>query len=764
MYHLTHYTTRRGCGSRPARFSFLVTFLALLALAAPARLMAATLPEGFTESIVARGLSNPTAMEFAPDGRLFVCEQGGRLRVIKNGTLLQTPFLTVPVNAAGERGLLGVTFAPDFANNPYVYVYYTATEPQIHNRVSRFTANGDVAVPGSEVVILELNNLSAATNHNGGALHFGEDGYLYIATGDNANSSNAQTLSNLLGKILRVHANGDIPDDNPFVTRTTGRNQAIYALGLRNPFTFTFQPGTSRFFINDVGQNRWEEINNGVAGANYGWPETEGPTNDARYRGPIFAYEHGEGGTRGCAITGGAFYNPANLQFPAQFQGRYFFADFCNGWIRTLNPTNNTAAPFATGLGFPVDLKVHQDGSLYYLSRTGGIVGRIAYTASQTPTITTQPGSLTVSPGEAATFSVIASGSASLRYQWQRNGVNIAGATASSYTLASPTVADNGARFRVVVSNSFGSVTSAEATLTVTANRAPVGTITAPASGALYRAGDTIAYSGTATDAEDGALPARAFTWRVDFHHAGHVHPFLPDTSGARSGSFTVPTTGETATDVFYRIILTVRDSDGMTHTSFVDIRPRTVTLSFRTQPAGLQITVDGQPRRAPFSFTAVVGMTREIGAPSPQRAGGATHEFVSWSDGGAATHTLTVPQSDTTYTAVFRRGGPAATGRLVVSPKRLGFGTVNTGQTRSRTLRLRNAGRGPLTVTVGTPSAPFTVTSGGGSFTLAPRERRTVTVQFAPVSGGPATGELRVTSDDPRRGAVTIRLSGVGR
>ena len=166
-------------------FAPFVAVLLLTTLAAAAS--AATLPTGFTETRVATGLSNPTAMAFAPDGRLFVCQQGGQLRVIKNGALLPTPFLTVTVNSTGERGLLGVAFDPQFASNGFVYVYYTATTPAIHNRVSRFTANGDVAVAGSEVVLLELNNLSSATNHNGGAMHFGPDGKLYIAVGENAN-------------------------------------------------------------------------------------------------------------------------------------------------------------------------------------------------------------------------------------------------------------------------------------------------------------------------------------------------------------------------------------------------------------------------------------------------------------------------------------------------------------------------------------------------------------------------------------------------
>src|SRR5205823_6118401 len=118
--------------------------------------------------------------------------------------------------------------------------------------------------------------LSAATNHNGGATHFGPDGKLWIAVGENANGANSQTLTNLLGKMLRINSDGTIPTDNPFYNTATGQNRAIWALGLRNPYTFTFQPGTGRMHINDVGQNTWEEIDVGVAGANYGWPSTEG--------------------------------------------------------------------------------------------------------------------------------------------------------------------------------------------------------------------------------------------------------------------------------------------------------------------------------------------------------------------------------------------------------------------------------------------------------------------------------------------------------
>lgn len=277
---------------------------------------AATVPPGFTDALVAAGLTNPTAMAFAPDGRIFVCEQGGALRVIKNGGLLATPFLTVTVDSSGERGLLGVAFDPNFVSNQLVYIYYTATTPTVHNRISRFTAAGDVAMAGSEIVVMDLNDLSTATNHNGGALHFGLDGNLYVAVGDNADGNNAQSFSTRLGKMLRITSTGSIPTDNPFLDRTTGDNRAIWALGLRNPFTFSFQAGVGRMFINDVGQNTWEEINDGIAGSNYGWPICEGFCNppNGSFRDPIFAYSND---AQTCAITGAHSTTHRLYSFPA---------------------------------------------------------------------------------------------------------------------------------------------------------------------------------------------------------------------------------------------------------------------------------------------------------------------------------------------------------------------------------------------------------------------------------------------------------------
>jgi glucose/arabinose dehydrogenase len=343
---------------------------------------AANVPNGFDRARVAGGLDRPTAMAFAPDGRIFVAEQGGKLRVIKNGRLLSKPFARFRVNSEGERGLLGVALDPNFSRNGYVYVYETTSRAPVHNRVLRLKADGNRAKAGSRKLLFRLNNLSSAKNHNGGAMHFGKDGRLYIAVGDNARQENAQSLRNLHGKMLRINKTGSIPKTNPFYDRARGKNRAIWARGLRNPFSFAVQPGSGKMYINDVGQKTWEEINRGVRGANYGWSKYEGPERDRRYRSPVFAYQHGNTGATGCAITGGTFYNPsgsARGKFPRGYVGDYFFADFCNGWIRKYDPRTDKATRFATGLANPVDLKVGPDGSLYYLARGTGSVDKIRY-------------------------------------------------------------------------------------------------------------------------------------------------------------------------------------------------------------------------------------------------------------------------------------------------------------------------------------------------------------------------------------------------
>jgi glucose/arabinose dehydrogenase len=643
-------------------------------------LVPGAVPSGFSDTLVAGNISSPTAMAFAPDGRIFVCQQNGALRVIKNETLLPTPFLTLSVDSAGERGLLGIAFDPNFATNQYVYLYYTlpTTVSPRRNRVSRFTASGDVAAAGSETVLLELDNLSSATNHNGGALHFGLDGKLYIAVGDNAAGSNSQTLANLHGKVLRMNPDGSIPADNPFFSAASGKNRLIWALGLRNPFTFAVQPGTGRIFVNDVGQSAWEEINDAAAGDNFGWPATEGDFNQAsfpNFKRPLYAYAN-DAST--CAITGGTFYNPATMNFPPSYAGKYFFADFCANWIRVLDFSG--AAPlvsgFLTGGSSIVDLKVGPEGALYYLQRgNGGEVRRIRNTAAAPPSITTHPANQTVAAGQSATFSVNATGS-DLAYQWQRNNVNIPGATGAAYTLSNAQPGDSGALFRVIVTNPGGAATSDAALLTVVANQPPAASITSPAAGVLFSAGDTVFFSGSASDPETGPLPLANYRWKVDYITGAARRSFVQEFSGAAGGSFAVPTvTPYLLTDVYFEIIFTATDPHGFSTTVTRRIDPRVSTVTLASTPPGRQLTLDGQPVTAPLTFDSVVNLTRPLGAPSPQPAGASRYVFTSWSDGGAQNHDISVPLANTTYTANFRLEHPLTT---AANPP--GGGTISPG------------------------------------------------------------------------------------
>jgi glucose/arabinose dehydrogenase len=376
------------------------------------RALLATLPAGFTETPIAAGLNSATAMEIAPNGDLWVLEQGGDVKRFRAGSTAADvvgDISTLGLSSVGERGVLGIAFDPQYAANKSVYLYYTATSPNTHNRISRFTVNdtdaadyffsgtntaGDAGSSGAptEDIILELDALSSATNHNGGAIHFGPDGKLYAAVGDNANGANAQTLANLHGKMLRINSDGTIPTDNPFFSAASGDERAIWALGLRNPFTFTFQPGSGRMFINDVGANAWEEINDGIAGSNYGWPNVEGnqgipPTGPGTYRAPLYAYSHGGGPFQGFAITGGAFYNPTVQQFPAEFAGDYFFGEFVSDWINVRDAATGNVTQFATGALGAVDLRVASDGSLLYLARGQGQAFKVSFTAANRPPV-----------------------------------------------------------------------------------------------------------------------------------------------------------------------------------------------------------------------------------------------------------------------------------------------------------------------------------------------------------------------------------------
>jgi uncharacterized repeat protein (TIGR03806 family) len=355
----------------------LVLLIVLLLGLLPGKVHAASIPAGFAESQIATGL-DPTTMTFAPDGRLFLCEKPGRVRVVKNGALLATPFVDFSsvVDNYNERGFMSVCFDPSFSSNGWVYVYYTRKEgTRRFHRVGRYTASGDVA-SGGETVIIDLSDLGGAGNHNGGGMRFGQDGKLYISTGENANGGNAQNTANQLGKLLRINKDGSIPSDNPNYGSYSGNNRAIVALGLRNAFTLAVQPGTGLLYVNDVGAG-YEEINRydtnlAPVHRNFGWSTIDGPiggqTAPAGYLNPVHAYN-----TNKSAICGGDFYNPASPgvdAFPGTYTGKYFFCDYA-GWIKYLDTSTGTRTDFATSAARPIDVEIAPDGALWYIARAG---------------------------------------------------------------------------------------------------------------------------------------------------------------------------------------------------------------------------------------------------------------------------------------------------------------------------------------------------------------------------------------------------------
>ncbi|MBC8109111.1 MAG: PQQ-dependent sugar dehydrogenase [Anaerolineae bacterium] len=400
----SNLTTRKGKLRSSARALISATYIESL----EPRQLFATVPTGFqTDQAYGGGITNGTAMDFSPDGRLWVTTQTGQVQVIQPNATTSTNAISLSVDSFFERGLLGIAFHPQFGvSNSFVYLFYTdlnGANPSF-NKISRFEVSGNTILAGTETVMFSFNLLNAG-NHNGGAIHFGPEGLLYAMHGENAVGSNAQSIANLLGKTIRIDVDAFVagnplsviptgkeanPTSFPGIAgSTSGINQAIWAVGLRNPYTFAFHPATGRMHINDVGQDSWEEVNLGAAGSNYGWPTTEGntPPGNANVTYPLYTYQNT---ASAIAVTGGSFYDPAFNQFGVDYDDDYFFADLGAGWMRRLDGANSYAIHntggvgnginWVTGASTIVDVKVTDTGSLLFLQRGGAQGVRIVRT------------------------------------------------------------------------------------------------------------------------------------------------------------------------------------------------------------------------------------------------------------------------------------------------------------------------------------------------------------------------------------------------
>jgi glucose/arabinose dehydrogenase len=345
---------------------------------------------------VASGLASPVHLAApAGDARLFVVEQPGRIRIVENGALLPTPFLDITdrVGAGGERGLLSVAFHPQYASNGFFFVNYTDRAGD--TRVERYSVSADRgrADPASARLVIGIDQ--PFSNHNGGLVAFGPDGKLYVGMGDGGGSADPQETGQdplqLLGKLLRLDVDGAapyaIPADNPYAGRTDRRPE-IWALGLRNPWRFSWDRTAGLLYVADVGQNRLEEIDvvpAGQAGVNYGWDLMEGsdcfePRDGCDRTGltvPVLEYSHEEG----CSVTGGFVYRGQDI---AALRGHYFYADYCQGWIRSFRYAGGQAADARSwqveSVGNITSFGEDSRGELYVMSSGGGVYKIVAGT------------------------------------------------------------------------------------------------------------------------------------------------------------------------------------------------------------------------------------------------------------------------------------------------------------------------------------------------------------------------------------------------
>jgi glucose/arabinose dehydrogenase len=355
------------------------------------------LPQGSGVRLVevVSGLNFPTYLT-APPGdlsRLFIIERAGVIRIVKDGVLLPTPFLDISgqVTTAGEQGLLGMAFDPDYATTGGFLVHYSDLAEDTHLSYFRVSSDPDVADPASEQLILSADQ--PYNNHKGGQVTFGPDGFLYLGLGDGGSAGDpegrGQDLSDLLGAILRIDVRSAapyaVPADNPFLG-VTGARSEVWSYGLRNPWRFSFDRATGDLYIADVGQDRFEEIDvaeaaaGGGRGVNYGWKLMEAMhcfVSNCDQTGltlPVFEYGHGEG----CSITGGYAYRGSAI--PA-LQGQYFFGDLCQGWVRSLRYAGGSATeltdwPSLSINGAIVSFGEDAVGELYLLE-AGGRVSKI---------------------------------------------------------------------------------------------------------------------------------------------------------------------------------------------------------------------------------------------------------------------------------------------------------------------------------------------------------------------------------------------------
>jgi glucose/arabinose dehydrogenase len=631
----------------------------------------ASLPSDLDRTTIVSGLTEPTDFRILTehDGdaihRIFIAEKAGAIKVYDPATGSVTTLTVLGTTTGGERGLAGIEIHPDFwheGTDGYHTLYAAYTSDRNYDTLARLTLSEDLSsVVGDPKVLIE-STLLANNFHHGGELAFDPDGkYLYWSVGENTNGPNAQDLTNIHGKVLRINPDGTVPGDNPFVKEPDAVGY-IYAYGFRNPFRFTFTP-TGQLLVADVGEADWEEVNLVTAGGNYGWPGEEGSCTDCASVNPIYAYHHSGPPANTGSITAVAVYDGDT--FPENYQNTVFIADYSLGWIKTLKFDEKYTSLISTqtfwgNAGATVKLNQGPDGNLYQLTIYPGELsvispsgGNRAPTAviGATPTNTADK---TLDVDFTASNSTDPDGD-DLTYLW-----NFGDGTTSTEKDPTRTFTTAGAfsTYTVTLTVSDGTKTS-KATQTITVGSTPpTATIAMVDDKTTYNAGDTLTFNGSGTDTQDGRLPASAYKWTVVFHHAEHTHPFVDDIDGP-TGTITIPRSRDQLADTFYRITLTVTDSSGLSTTESVDVMPNTTSFTVNASTVnasnpGAAFTIDGIRHTGSFTEDAVVGVEHVLNAPSTQSINGSPWIFGSWSDGQPQSHTITVPANNAGYTVTF--------------------------------------------------------------------------------------------------------------
>ncbi len=636
----------------------------------------------FTDELVLTLPTEPLSLTNLPDGRMLVLEKTGAIKIFDPRVAVPTAsaYLTVPnVQSNQERGLTDIAIDPNFATNGYFYVYFSNSVTK-KVQISRFTHNFQTskANPNSQVVIWQDPEVSGAGNgqccHYGGGLDFGPDGKLYLTLGDMWNiPARSQDLTKAAGKILRLNPDGSIPGDNPTFSGATGTLPGVWAYGLRNPFRASWDIPTNRFFIGDVGGNiqstAREEVNLGVAGANYGWHQVEGVSNNPNHTNPIFDYGHTSATPNGGAIAGGLVYRGS--QYPNEYRGAYFFGDYVSGWIRYLkfdtagrvidaNPatTQVDAFSFVDTPVAPVAFEVGQDGMLYYVDYFTKQVHRIRYStgSNQAPVITSATATPTVGDTSPLRVTFIANATDAendpLTYRWV-----FGDGTQSTQKNVSHTYQSKGS-YTATLQVSDGNQTTVSEPILITVGQAPVIQSISPADNSTFRAGDTLTLSAIVID--DGPLNGSNYDWSVRFIHNAHTHPEISNVAGT-TVQFEIPVTGHDFSDsTGFEIELKVVDSQGISTTKINRIYPQKVNVNIGSNfPGVLTYTLDGIPRPGNFVLDTAINFQHTLSVPPSVSHNGVQYTFSRWSNNSTSpTLTFTVPTVNSNLTAQYTQGG----------------------------------------------------------------------------------------------------------